>query len=67
MKVLREVEWNARPEYEKRRMVASIDVVSGKIVKRMAEVEREPQQIESDNDGLEDGEEGGEPYVNDVV
>lgn len=39
-KVLREQEWNARPEYEKRRMVVSVDLVGGKVVKRMAEVDR---------------------------
>jgi len=39
-KVLAEQEWNARPEYEKRRQVVSIDVVRGKVVKRMAAVER---------------------------
>ncbi|KAK4947204.1 hypothetical protein LTR10_013976 [Elasticomyces elasticus] len=39
-KVLREQEWAARPEYEKRRMVASIDVKGGKVVRRMAEVEK---------------------------
>ncbi|EMC94835.1 hypothetical protein BAUCODRAFT_74281 [Baudoinia panamericana UAMH 10762] len=39
-KVLREMEWNARPEYEKRRVVASIDLKGGKVVRRMAEVEK---------------------------
>lgn len=38
-KVMREMEWAAKPEYEKRRVVASIDVKGGKVVKRMAEVE----------------------------
>ena len=47
-KIMREMEWNARPEYEKRRMVASIDVVGGKIVKRMAEVERPASDAEED-------------------
>ena len=40
-KVLREQEWNARPEYEKRRVVVSVDLVGGKVVKRMGEVERD--------------------------
>lgn len=44
-KVLREMEWNARPEWEKRKVVASIDVVGGKIVKKMANVEK-PQHDE---------------------
>ncbi len=39
-KLLREQEWNAKPEYEKRRTVVSIDLKGGKVVKRMAEVER---------------------------
>ena len=39
-KVLREQEWNAKPEYEKRRVVLSVDLVGGKVVKRMGEVER---------------------------
>ncbi|KAM3415280.1 hypothetical protein BST61_g8810 [Cercospora zeina] len=38
-KMLREVEWNAKPEYEKRQVVASIDVKAGKVVRRMAEIE----------------------------
>lgn len=37
-KALREQEWNAKPEYEKR--VISLDIVGGKVVKRMKEVER---------------------------
>lgn len=39
-KVLREQEWNAKPDYEKRQVVMSIDVVGGKVVKRMAQAER---------------------------
>ncbi|KAM0326548.1 hypothetical protein ACHAQA_006417 [Verticillium albo-atrum] len=41
-KVLREMEWNARPEYEKRRQIVSIDLVGGRVVKKMAAVERPP-------------------------
>ena len=41
-KILREQEWNAKPEFEKRKMVVSIDIKGGKAVRRMAEVEREP-------------------------
>jgi hypothetical protein len=48
-KALREQEWNSRPEYEKRKVVASIDLVGGKIVRRMAAVER-PQTPESDEE-----------------
>ncbi|OAK98490.1 C2HC5 finger protein [Phaeosphaeriaceae sp. SRC1lsM3a] len=39
-KALREQEWNARPDYEKRKVVASIDLAGGKIVRRMAAAER---------------------------
>jgi hypothetical protein len=47
-KIMREMEWSARPDYEKRRMVASIDVVGGKIVKRMAEIERPVSDAEKE-------------------
>ncbi|KAI9809115.1 MAG: hypothetical protein M1825_002404 [Sarcosagium campestre] len=36
--VLRQQEWHARPAYEKRRAVASIDLVGGKVVRRMVDV-----------------------------
>ena len=50
-KVLAEQEWNARPEYEKRRQVVSIDLVKGKVVKRMGAVEKPPQpQSESEEE-----------------
>ncbi|KAI9828316.1 MAG: hypothetical protein M1832_002744 [Thelocarpon impressellum] len=39
-KALREQQWAAKPEYEKRRAVVSIDLVGGKVVKRMGKVER---------------------------
>lgn len=39
-KVLREQEWNAKPDYEKRKVVVSIDLVRGKVVKKMAQVEK---------------------------
>lgn len=38
-RVLAEQEWNARPDYEKRRQIVSIDLVGKKVVKRMAKVE----------------------------
>ncbi|KAJ3525524.1 hypothetical protein NM208_g11604 [Fusarium decemcellulare] len=57
-KILREMEWNARPDYEKRQQVVSIDVVGGKVVRKMAAVAR-PATPESDEDtngnGVEDG------------
>ncbi|KAH0536900.1 hypothetical protein FGG08_006271 [Glutinoglossum americanum] len=39
-KVLREQEWRAKPEWEKRRVVVSVDLIGGKVVKRMGQVER---------------------------
>lgn len=53
-KVMREMEWNSRPEYEKRRVVASIDVAKGKIVRRMAEVERPQSDDEAESEPQED-------------
>jgi hypothetical protein len=52
-KLMREMEWNARPEYEKRQQVLSIDLVGGKVIRRMAPVER-PVTPESDEDGTAD-------------
>ena len=58
-KVLREQEWNAKPEYEKRKVVVSVDLVGGKVVRRMGTVES-PR-------GEEDVEVvGGENYGNDA-
>jgi hypothetical protein len=55
-KLMREMEWNARPEYEKRRQVVSIDLVGGKVVRRMAAVERPPSPEDEDvADDLDDG------------
>ena len=46
-KILREQEWNARPDYEKRKVVVSVDLVGGKVVKRMANVERPEESKEA--------------------
>jgi len=48
-KIMRELEWNARPEYEKRQQVLSIDLVGGKVVRKMAAIER-PKTPDSDED-----------------
>ncbi|KAI1775787.1 zf-C2HC5-domain-containing protein [Hypoxylon cercidicola] len=48
-KVLREMEWNAQPDYKKRRQVVSIDLVGGKVVRKMAAVER-PTSPEGEGD-----------------
>lgn len=39
-KIMREMEWNARPDYEKRTQVLSIDIVKGKVLRKMAAIER---------------------------
>ncbi|RMZ71312.1 C2HC5 finger [Pyrenophora seminiperda CCB06] len=52
-KALREQDWNARPEYEKRKVVASIDLSGKKLVKRMAATER-PVTPESEDEPIED-------------
>lgn len=59
-KALREQEWNARPEYEKRKVVVSLDLVGGKAVRRMAEVER-PRESDDvvANDKIAQGEKSG--------
>ncbi|KAF1852109.1 zf-C2HC5-domain-containing protein [Cucurbitaria berberidis CBS 394.84] len=51
-KALREQEWNARPEYEKRNVVASIDLSKGKLVRRMAAAKR-PTTPESEDEPTE--------------
>jgi Putative zinc finger motif, C2HC5-type len=56
-RVLREMEWAARPEYEKRRVVVSVDLVKGKVVKRMGPVERDEEasgRNDSDDSNLDE-------------
>ncbi|KND87098.1 Uncharacterized protein C1A6.01c [Tolypocladium ophioglossoides CBS 100239] len=48
-KLMREMEWNAQPDYEKRRQVISIDLVGGKVVRKMAAAER-PVTPDSEED-----------------
>lgn len=62
-KLLREMEWNARPEYEKRRQVVSIDLVGRKVVKKMAAIERPPSPMTWDEP---DGVDYGAPVVEQV-
>ena len=52
-KILKEQEWNAKPEYEKRKMVMSLDVRGGKAVRRMQEVSREEATEGSDTDEVD--------------
>ncbi|KXT08660.1 hypothetical protein AC579_9415 [Pseudocercospora musae] len=53
-RVLREMEWTAKPEYEKRQVVASIDLKGGKVVRRMAEIEKPDFSAEKDDDMVDD-------------
>ncbi|KAH0548673.1 hypothetical protein GP486_007783 [Trichoglossum hirsutum] len=53
-KVLREQEWRAKPEWEKRRVVVSVDLVGGKVVKRMGEIERREDSDDSADDEAPD-------------
>ncbi|KAI4288201.1 MAG: hypothetical protein L6R35_002534 [Caloplaca aegaea] len=58
-KVLREQEWNAKPEWEKRRVVVSLDVVGGKAVRRMERPKEEEEEDDAeepvDVERVEDG------------
>ncbi|KAL2127624.1 hypothetical protein VTI74DRAFT_10389 [Chaetomium olivicolor] len=51
-KLLREMEWNARPEYEKRQQVVSIDLSGRKVFKKVVKLERPASPDE------EEGEDG---------
>ncbi|KAF7187298.1 hypothetical protein HII31_11386 [Pseudocercospora fuligena] len=55
-RVLREMEWSAKPEYEKRQVVASIDLKGGKVVRRMAEIEKPDFSAEKDDDMVDDSQ-----------
>lgn len=54
-KLLREMEWNAQPDYDKRRQVISIDLVGGKVVRKMAAVERPVTPDEDDESEPDQG------------
>ncbi|GAM89607.1 hypothetical protein ANO11243_076460 [Dothideomycetidae sp. 11243] len=58
-RLLREMEFNARPEWEKRRVVASIDVVKGKVVRRFVEDKFEEQGTPTDDGDGDEVEESG--------
>jgi hypothetical protein len=49
-KALREQEWNARPDWEKKKVVASIDIVGGKAVKRIQTVQKRTPSPDSEDD-----------------
>ena len=49
-KVLREQEWNAKPEYEKRNVTLSLDVKGGKVTKRIAMASKKMEEAVVDDD-----------------
>lgn len=53
-KIMREMEWNARPEYEKRQQVISIDLSGRRVVKTVAPIQRPVTPEEDDDDEFED-------------
>ena len=56
-KVLREQEWNAKPEYEKRNVTLSLDVKGGKVTKRIGMASKKMEELVDDdmvsNGGIE--------------
>ncbi|KAL7794432.1 hypothetical protein V8C37DRAFT_69316 [Trichoderma ceciliae] len=50
-KIMREMEWNARPDYEKRQQVISIDLSGRRVVRTVAPVERPVTPEEEDEPG----------------
>lgn len=60
-KLMREMEWNARPEYEKRQQVVSIDIVGKKVLRKVTKVER-PVTPDSEPDA-DDGSRPSEYHV----
>lgn len=58
-KVLREQEWNARPEYERKREMVSLDIVGGKLVKTYKRVGVRYEDREVDKENVAEVEEPG--------
>lgn len=63
-KALREQEWNARPEYEKRQVVASLNLVGGKIMKKYeTKALDRPPSPDSEDDLPESAEANGSDAI----
>ncbi|KAL2267905.1 hypothetical protein VTJ83DRAFT_5182 [Remersonia thermophila] len=58
-RLLREMEWNARPEWEKRQQVVSIDLTGKKVLRKMVKVERPPSPDPQQEEEEDQEEEGG--------
>ncbi|KAL6798308.1 hypothetical protein J3E68DRAFT_284909 [Trichoderma sp. SZMC 28012] len=54
-KIMREMEWNARPEYEKRQQVISIDLAGRRVIKTVAPVERPVTPEEDEAQDIDSG------------
>ncbi|KAF3070024.1 hypothetical protein CFAM422_006978 [Trichoderma lentiforme] len=54
-KIMREMEWNARPEYEKRQQVISIDLAGRRVIKTVAPVERPVTPEEDEAQDVDSG------------
>lgn len=54
-KIMREMEWNARPEYEKRQQVISIDLAGRRVIKTVAPVERPVTPEEEEAQDIDSG------------
>lgn len=61
-KLMREMEWNARPEYEKQQQVVSIDLVGKKVLRKVTKVER-PVTPDSEPEDRNDGSRPSEYHV----
>ncbi|CAK7563030.1 MAG: hypothetical protein SEPTF4163_000887 [Sporothrix epigloea] len=65
-KLLREMEWNARPEYEKRQQVLSIDVTGRKVFRKTVVVEQ-PRPVTPDSDEEREDDEYGQSRPNAAI
>lgn len=52
-KVLASMEWNARPEYERRKQVVSLNLVGGKLMKKVGYEKIEQPEVEDTEDDIE--------------
>ncbi|KOS22862.1 Uncharacterized protein ESCO_003693 [Escovopsis weberi] len=59
-KLMREMEWNARPEYEKRQQIVSIDLSGRRVVKTIGSVQRPASPEEDGGENDEDEQRRGE-------
>ena len=63
-KAMRQIDWHAKPAYEKRKIVVAIDLKGRKVIKEMRNIEapNEEEDEDVDEDGGEEGD-GGEAVV----